>query len=690
MTDEIVREARERLQESWRYDQDNRREALEDLKFVAGFQWSDQARAERGNRPAITINRAPQFLRQVSNPIRQNIPALKVVAENHTSSKDLANIFNGLMRQIQVQSSAGHVYANALEHCVGCGIGWFRFTTDYCDDATWDQEIRIKRVFNPLAVYPDPAAKEPDRSDMGWCIVSEVWPRRAFEKRWPKAATTGMEPPTDSGSQAQIWWRTGDYIRVAEYWRRTEVPKTLALLDNGDVVCLSDMGEAQAGLILQSGRVRDMRKGKGWRVDMTLVSGQDQLEETSPWAGSWIPLVPVVGAEVPLERSVYRHGLIRFQREPQQLHNYFMSLAAETLQQAPKAPWLGTAVQIAKHKAMWDRAGTSAQPYLLYDHDPQAPNSKPERQRPPEFPAGTMEMARILSDDMKATTGIYDASLGQRSNETSGVAINARKAEGAESTFHFVDNLEHSLEHAGRILIELIPRIYDNERIIRIVSDDEKETWAPINRQTYAQNGMPVLINDLSAAKFDIRVVLGTNYATQRREAVQTLLEVIRAVPQAVQVAGDLIAKNLDIPGSEQLAERLRMLLPPQIQAMDGKPPPPPPDPLADPVIRADVTLKDAQAEKTYADAAKVRAELAMLGIQQPPQPLPPPEAMLMQPPPQMPQQSQPPEMEGMEQGMTQAPQMGPAPPPNGLPPGQAMPMRFPPGMGPAGGALQH
>lgn len=615
MADDLIKEAREALSLSYEYDKENRREAAEDLRFIAGYQWSEAAKAERRGRPIITLNRSQQFLRQVSNPIRKNMPVLKVEPDRDDQS-EMAEIANGLLRRIQYNSSAAHVYAHAVEHAVGCGIGWFRVVTDYMSNDTFDQEILIKRVYNPLSVYPDPAAMEPDRADMGWCIVSEPIPMETFKKRYPGRSVTGIDNPGD-GTASDVAWASGDWIRVAEYWQRKEVEKTLAMLQTGQVVELTALGKDQADALQRSGMILNTRKAKGHKICMTLVSGIEQLEETYDFPCHNIPLIPVIGAEIPLDTTTYRHGLIRFQREPQQLHNYFLSLAAETLGQQPKSPYVVVAKTIAKWKSLWDNANRDPTPYLPYDPDPSLPNGgEPKRQAPPPLPAGLVEMARMMSEDMKATTGIYDAALGNRSNETSGVAIAAREEQGNQATYHYVDNLEHSLEHLGRILVDMIPKVYDTERTVRIKGDDDSERAVTLNKSVMRFGDTDIKVNDLSEMKFSsVRVVLGPSYASRRAEAVNQILQLVQAIPQVGMVAGDIIAKNLDFDGAEQLAERLKATLPPQVLQLENQEAAaaqaPPPDPMADMQMQGAAQMMQHELTSAEAKSAQEQAKAA-------------------------------------------------------------------------------
>jgi hypothetical protein len=463
-------------------------------------------------------------------------------------------------------------------------------------------------------VFVDPGAVEVDRSDAAWMMVTTEMPKEAFEAQYPDADAAGVDFSADYTSTLN--WYTPETVRVAEYWIKKPVKRTLAQTPEGEAIDITEMPAPMRRLLGVDKRVVDTHE-----VEMFMVSGAEVLSGPHPFPSKYIPLVPVMGAEVPLEKVRYRFGMVRFARDPQQLYNYYRTASAESIALAPKAPYVATPQMIGPFKQQWDTANRTNRPYLLYQPDPEAPGARPQREHPPETPVALMQEAVRAADDMKATTGIYDAALGAKSNETSGRAILARQQEGDVSNYHYSDNLERALHYAGRILIDLIPKIYDSERVIRIMGDDDEEEFVPINKVMYAVDGTPRMLNDLSAARFDVRVSIGPSYSTRRMESAASMLEFLKVQPAAAPVIGDLIAKNMDFPGAEEVAKRLRNLVPPQVLADPedpGSQPPPPPDPMSDPSVRADVELKAAQARKAAADARKAELEaeqIAMAGV---------------------------------------------------------------------------
>lgn len=604
---QFIEQVRENIENAWEFDRDNRRDQASDISFCAGDQWPQATRREREEegRPMLTINRLPQFIRQVTNDIRQADLAIKVSPVDDAADEELTEVYNGLLRQIHYRSSAHHVYATACEHQATGGMGWFRIETDYEDDSAFDQEIKVAPIRNPMSVYCDPGAVLPTREDANWIAVTQLMPKKAFERTYPKAKHVELDIPTED-TENLLFWATSEDIRIAEYWWKTPVDRELALLEDRSTIDLTDIKESERAFF----PIVKTRTAKSYKVQSAIVSGAEILEGPFEWPGKYIPLVAVVGGEFPLESKTYRYGVVRFARDAQQLYNYARTAMAEMIGNAPKAPIVATAKQINKYLAEWNQAGKKPVPYLRYDHDPNAPGA-PQRITPVQASSGFMAEVQQAAEDMKATTGIYDAALGAQSNETSGRAILARDHQGDVANYHFIDNLKHSMTYAGKIIVDLIPKIYDNERLVRLMGEDDSEKPVMINQVLYADDGMPVMINDLSRGRFDIRVQIGKSYSTKRLEQADTMVELSRANPAIMQVAGDLLVKALDMPGGEEIAERIKRTIPPHITADEDAPPPgsPQPDPMQVAGMEAELAEKSAKTAKTEAEARKTNIE---------------------------------------------------------------------------------
>lgn len=570
---DIVKKVQRRLDLAYEHDRDNQADAAQDLKFLAGDQWpaADRQERESQSRPTLTLNRLGPLVNQIVNDFKQNPPMLRTTPADGESEKEIADIYTGIMSEIQYRSNATGVYGNALGHAVSCGIGHFRVTTDYVSDDSMDQEILVKRIAHPLSVFWDPDAVEPDRSDAKWCVVTETMTEEAFKDAYPKAQLNSIDDPGEASFQGMsMFWGVNDTVRIAEYWEKVPVKRKLALFENGSTSDITGMTAEQLRFLPPWKRTREF---DAYSVRQWLVSAAEVLSggvDGNEWAGKFIPILPVVGHEIPLENTTVRSSLIRAAKDAQVLYNYMRSAAVETISQQPKAPYMVTPQMIGKFKGQWDTHNVTTRPYLLYEPDPTAPGGKPYREMPPTLPPSLIEQSAQAGDEIKAATGVFDASMGNRSNETSGKAILARASQGNNGSFHFIDNFNASLIHCGRIIVDLIPKIYDSERTVKLMGEDHDEPkFTQVNQVQMAHDGVPAVVNDLSKGRFDVRVKLGPSYLTRRMEAADSMLKFIQAVPQSATVIGDLVAQSQDWPGADKIAERLKRMVPPQVLGDD-------------------------------------------------------------------------------------------------------------------------
>jgi hypothetical protein len=557
---DIINEALENWRIAESADQENRELALSDKKFAklgGKHQWPEKVWEDRkqDNRPCLTINRMPQFLKQVINDQRMNKPSITVRPVDDQGDVQIAQIYQGLIRNIEVTSNADRAYDLAFDDAVTMGFGFFRIVTEYAHDDTFEQDIRIKAVENAFTIHLDPT----DWLNPKFAFVEEMVKRDAFKRRYgflPKAVSS-----SGAGTSMEGWY-DGDLVRVAEYWRVGEQKKKLLQLSTGETV-YADKFNAELAYAagIQVNREREVFCPT---VKQYLMTGQELADEPVDWAGKYIPIIPVVGECINIEGKKHLHGLIRHARDPQQMFNFWRTATTELVALAPKAPFVGAVGQFDTESDKWANANVKTYSKLEYDVVDGAP--PPQRQPFAGVPAGALQEALNASDDMKSVMGLYDASLGNRSNETSGIAIRARKQEGDVSTFNFMDGFARdSLTHAGRILIDLIPKIYDSARVLRIIGPDDEPTTVRIKQSFMHPDGKEGYY-DLSMGKYDVVVKVGPNFTTQREEVRDAILEFIRVYPQSAPVLGDILAKNMDWPEADEIARRLQALLPPMVQ----------------------------------------------------------------------------------------------------------------------------
>ena len=567
--DDILRDAREAFERASAHEAEIREEARDDLRFARlGEQWPEKVRRDRelDGRPCLTINRLPAFIRQVVNDARLNKPAIACHPVDDGADPQTAEIFNGLIRHIEQSSDAEVAYDTALDFAVTCGFGYFRINTRYARDDSFEQDIVIERVADPFSIYGDPDSTAADSSDWNTAFVVDSLPRAAFQARW-KGAEVADWSGAGYGGLTEAWG-DGDRVTVAEFWRREATARKIVALSDGQVIELSAY-EAQKGLFdaLGVSVVGSPRQVASHRVVQHVVTGAEVLE-TVEWAGRFIPIVPVYGEELRIDGRRRLRSLVRDAKDPQRMFNYWRTTTTELVALAPKAPFIGRKGAFETDAEKWASANVQTHAYLEYD-GPEPPMRQPFA----GVPAGALQEALNASDDMKAIMGLHDASLGARSNETSGRAIMARQREGDVSTFHYIDNLSRAIRHAGRILIDLIPKVYAAPRVVRVLGPSGEARLATVNqpvavREADAQGQIREVkrIYDLSVGKYDLTVRAGPSFTSRREEAATQMIELIRAYPAAAPVIGDLLARNLDWPGADEIAQRLSSLLPAQVR----------------------------------------------------------------------------------------------------------------------------
>ena len=568
-------------------EKDQREAMLDDLKFVKlGEQWPQEViekRAKEG-RPCLTINRLPAFAKQVTNDARQNRPAIKTHPIGDKADKETAEILQGLIRNIEYSSNADVAYDTGLDFAVNCGIGYWTINLAYADVDTFDKDIRIERVSNPFSVYGDPSSTAADSSDWNRAYVTDKLTEKEFKKRYKDASKANFEADDSRDSD----WYEEEMIRIAEVWVREKKAVKLLKLTDGSLMMEPEYLKLKEILDARQITVEGDRPSEMFVVSQRIISGADILEEND-WPGKYIPIVPCYGDEVCIEGKRSWQSLFHFAKDAQRNYNYWRTATTELIALAPKTPFIGPAGAF-DDDANWNTANTDSHPYLTYKGA-----VRPERQPFAGPPAGALQEALNASDDLKNIMGLHDASLGAQSNETSGRAIMARQREGDVATFNFIDNQNRAIRHTGRILVDLIPKVYDVPRIIRVIKEDGSNYSVPVNQPIIEkplqpnedgsppQPGQPpqyqpvdpeqeaevqglIKTFDLAAGKYDVTCESGPSFTTRREEASQQMAEFIRSVPNIPPKAIGMLVKNLDWPGADDFAKAISGDKDPQVQ----------------------------------------------------------------------------------------------------------------------------
>jgi hypothetical protein len=562
--DAFMLKLRKRYAISINDDQEARTEALDDLKFARGDQWPAAVRQRRESEdlPCLTIDRLQGPIDLIVGAMLQNRPAIKVRPADNAASPIIGDIMAGKIRDIENKSAAGVVYETSAKSAIVCGRGFHRVITQYKDNESFQQEMRIKRITNQLSVSWDPLAQDYNLNDARWMFVTGVMGSEEFEEMYP--GHKAIEFETDDLNELNEW-STSDKIRLVEYYYRETKPRTIYLLRDGSV---TDRKPKDNGSILQK------RETDESAIMYCLASGSEVLEgpEVLPGTGKYYPIIPVWGKEVFEGDARDTFGIVRPAKDAQRMYNFMRSKSAETITQAPSAPYVVSAEQIQGYEHMWQHANEQKNA-LIYNTDPNMPNHPPARSQPPQIPIGFANEAVVSAEEIKSTTNIYEASLGEQSNETSGKAIIARQSKSDNSTYVFMHHLHMGIEQTGRVIVDWMPYVYAEERETRIRNEDGSERFVPINKQLEIgdeydeRNGyieedeenMTAVLNPLNSGEYNVVISTGPSYQTQREQMVDSILEFIKIYPDSAPVLGPILARNMDWHESNKISRILEI-----------------------------------------------------------------------------------------------------------------------------------
>lgn len=555
---------RQRYEHVCSVDSDNRASYVENVRISSSSdQWDAEVKKRRGaNRPALTFNLLNLVVKQIIGDYRQNKMAIEVLPAGGPATEDVADILSGMIRNIETDSKADQSYTNALECSARGNIGYFRVVPEYERDDVFNQKLMIKPIHNPLTVYFDPNARMVTREDAQWCIITEMISKDEFRRQYPKAEENGWDL-IDINSDDMDSWGDDENIRIAEYYTKETVQERLVAFDNGSVVAIESEEEIEAlkqvGLNVVKERQADRINIK-WRK----CTGSTVLE-TRTYKAKYIPVIACLGEEVNIEGKINLRSAVYYGIDAQLSYNYERSAAVERTALAAKAPWLVTQKMIEARREIWDNANNTPQPYLIYNVDPAMPNG-PTRIEPPSPSMADAQNAQSAAQDVQRTTGVFDSQLGQKTNVQSGVGLSEQQAQGVTSTFIFVDNLRSAIEHCGRVLIDWIPIIYDKERVIRTINAEDSIEMQQINqKQENRLLGITEVLNDVTVGQYDVVVTAGKAFASRRAEAVEGMLKWAQVFPQQAPLVADQILENMDVPGGDVMAARIKRSLPPQV-----------------------------------------------------------------------------------------------------------------------------
>jgi hypothetical protein len=617
---ELLSEVKECYENSTGAENENTSRWVEDMNFafVPGAQWDQNALNNRQGRPCYSYNRVVGAINQVIGDQRQARPMAKVRPASKQASLETAEIYGGMIRNIESCSGADAIYDQQYKYAVAGGFGAWRIISKYKDYDSFDQELELVSVSNPLNVSWDPSCQDPFKRDSMYCVVAERLSRKQYKSQF-----SGFEPQSFDVSRDNKGWCTKDEVRVAEYFKRVCKKKKIALLSDGRVVdddaefrVVEEELARAAALGEEVVSVIDRREAEEWTVKWWKVDGAQILEGPIEYKWKRIPVIRLPGRYVNIEGKQILSSLIRFTKDSQRSYNYNRSTMIELVSLTPRAPYIGTAKMFEGYEQQWNNANKANRPWLAYNPDTDAPGARPTREPPPDVPQALIALATQDAEDIKQTTGYYNPAMmeGEGGVDQSGRALIQQSRVGDSGTYEFIDNLAKAIQYTAECMIDMIPTVYVGPQVVRILGQDGVEDYAEIN-----QVGQDGLMNSLAEGKYDVTVTMGPAFATARQDALRTLMETITAMPIFGEIAPDLIAKNLDVDGGDELYKRMRKMLigkgivEPDEQELKEMGPPQEPPP--DPVQVAMVERLKGQTARDAAATAKTQAETVSAAI---------------------------------------------------------------------------
>lgn len=559
-------EMRKRFEYACQMDEENDLDYVKNIKISSSNnQWDDEVKKRRGsNRPALTFNLLNLVVKQIIGDYRQNKMAIKVLPSGGPATEETADIIAGLIRNIETDSNADEAYTNGLECSARGNRGEIRILPVYESDDVFTQKLRITPIKNPLTVHRDPNAKLITRADAEWAFVTEMMSKEEFKRLYPKAEEFGWDI-VDIHSDDNDAWGNDKEIRVCEYFTKKRIEARLVAFDNG--ACIQIDNDEELYSLKQIG-INPVKERTAERVNIQWrkCNGSHILEERV-FKTKYIPLIPILGEEVNIEGKTFLRSAIYYGIDAQHSYNYERSASIERSALSAKAPWKATLKEIEMFRDQWDSANTTPNPYLLFTPDAQHnQGGGPERIEPPSPSGADLQNSQAASLDVQRTTGVFNSQIGADSNVESGRGLSEQQSQGQTSTFIFLDNLRTGIEHCGRILVDWIPEFYDTDRVVRTINSEDDIEMQRINQKK--ENpllGITEVLNDIRVGEYDVIVTAGKAFASRRREAVDGMMKFAQHFPQQAPMIADLLIDNMDIPGGEVMAERLKRSLPPQI-----------------------------------------------------------------------------------------------------------------------------
>lgn len=593
---DVLKRAREDLVLWEGYFGENITRGKDDMNFVLRDQWSALERSEftRLFKPAMSFNKLYDVTKKVVGEQRKNKPDLMVRSLTGKASQQQIDLRADLVRTISYQSQNDLIYQTAFKQALMMGYGAFEICLEYENAHSFNQIVRYEIIPDVTRVSFDPTAMKPHKGDGNFCGRQYVYTKEEFYATYPNV----INPISyaDPRSLLDFQWETRDTIVVCKYTRKEWFPIKLYLLSDGRAVTDEEWQEMQKEIKIQmeiadsSQVVGDIIRqnipkivGERMSKDYTIrqyVMTQNQIIEFTDWPSKYLPIIFVDGDSSFINGQQYTRSFIHEAKDAQKFVNYVGSEIAAEIKNRRREQWIGTPDNIVGNEQMW--RNPELQIGILLAKPDQKTGAMPQKMPPWELSQTLLQQYQRGCQDMREILGFSETEQLQ-GRDISGKARQERKLEGSMSAYVYFDNLGQAIEQGGRVVLDLLPIITgENERHMVISKADGKTDSITLNKVIgHAQDGEPIKENALDSGDYDIEIDTGPSFAVQKSIALEYFQTTVAANPQVFNLIADLWADNLDIQQREQVKERLKNLVPPQILAKEeGKElPPQPPSP---------------------------------------------------------------------------------------------------------------
>lgn len=582
--DKIVEEASRRFKRCAEWEANARSNFLADYRFAHGdsdngFQWPNRIRQNRDTdaRPCLTMNIVRQHNLQIVNEAKQNKSSVAFRATGGQGTKDAADLYEALFRRTEYLSDAQAAYETACEYQVAGGWGWIRVVTEYCDNKTFNQDFRIKRVWDPLSVYLDMDTQEKNGSDARYGFVFDLVPDEQLEEAYPWVKELETLAPLGAATNEDSW-NLKDHTRVCEYFRK--IPKKDKLVsfinplnNQRTQLARSKMPDEVYKEILELPLTKS-RDIIDWEIQWHLIVGQRRVDKTI-WPGKYIPLIRVLGEETVIDGVLDRKGHTRSMKDAQRMYNYNASAQVEFVALQGKTPWIAAAKAIEEYETMWNSANTVNHSVLIYNSisdDGETPIEAPQRTPPPNASPAYDTGMETAFNQMMMTSGQWQNQMGMGGNERTGAAIDRRQEQSYTSVFHFQNNYADALKFIGKQFLDIVPIIYDKPRLVRVQAENGEDFDLEIDPNAKQAVQMVMDKNENVVRRilnpqmgdYGVQSDVGPAYGTRREETVRAMTLLLTQAPDLVPIIGDLLLAAMNFKEAGEAAQRLKRMVPPQ------------------------------------------------------------------------------------------------------------------------------